>query len=123
LGLLSERHLSRELSRASIYALPARYEPFGLSVLEAALSGCALVLGSIDSLHENWEGAAIFVNPDDPEELASALDLLIKDQSRREQLGQAARGMADLFTPHRMAKRYFEHYQRLHTAKPLSTCA
>ncbi len=33
--------------------LPARYEPFGLSVLEAALSGCALVLGDIPSLRES----------------------------------------------------------------------
>ena len=32
-------------ARAGIYALPAVYEPFGLSILEAALSGCALVLG------------------------------------------------------------------------------
>ena len=36
---------SSQLSAASVYVLPAKYEPFGLSVLEAALSGCALVLG------------------------------------------------------------------------------
>ena len=35
--------------------LPARYEPFGLSILEAALSGCALVLGDLPSLRELWD--------------------------------------------------------------------
>jgi hypothetical protein len=45
--------------------LPARYEPFGLSVLEAALSGCALVPGDIASLRGNWDGVAEFVCPDD----------------------------------------------------------
>ena len=44
------------MARASIYALPARYEPFGLSILEAALSGAALVLGDIPSLREVWGG-------------------------------------------------------------------
>src|SRR4051812_30039934 len=40
LGHLSPRALAAWLGRASIYCLPARYEPFGLSALEAALSGC-----------------------------------------------------------------------------------
>ncbi|HEX8331162.1 MAG TPA: glycosyltransferase family 4 protein, partial [Segetibacter sp.] len=50
LGKLNTTEIARELSKASIYVLPAKYEPFGLSALEAALSGCALVLGDIDSL-------------------------------------------------------------------------
>src|SRR5436305_4387287 len=50
LGRLSQRALAAWLGRSSLYALPARYEPFGLSVLEAALAGCALVLGDIPKL-------------------------------------------------------------------------
>ena len=70
-------------ARAAIYALPARYEPFGLSVLEAALSGCALVLGDIPSLREIWGDAAVFVPPDDPDALADAhLRDLIADPER-----------------------------------------
>ena len=52
-------------ARAAIYALPARYEPFGLTALEAALAGCALVLGDIPSLREIWGDAALFVRPAD----------------------------------------------------------
>ena len=63
LGRLGEEELARWLARAAIFALPARYEPFGLSVLEAALSGCALVLGDLASLREIWDGAAVFVPP------------------------------------------------------------
>jgi glycogen(starch) synthase len=123
LGLLSETGMSWQLSHAPIYALPARYEPFGLSVLEAALCECALVLGSIDSLHENWEGAALFVDPDDTDELASVLNLLIRDDCYRTQLGQAARAMAESFTPSRMAERYVRRYQALLSKKHVSTCA
>src|SRR5690625_7216151 len=35
------------LRQASVFVMPSRYEPFGLSVLEAALSGCALILSDI----------------------------------------------------------------------------
>ena len=33
------------MGEAAIYVAPARYEPFGLAILEAAAGGCALVLG------------------------------------------------------------------------------
>src|SRR5947208_13534633 len=87
------------LGRASIYALPARYEPFGLSALEAALSGCALVLGDIPSLREYWDGAAFFCDPENPESLRSALLELIGCDSRRRKLAQAARARAASFAP------------------------
>ena len=65
LGPLAADELADWYGRAAIYALPARYEPFGLSALEAALSGCALVLSDIPSLREIWEDAAFFVSPND----------------------------------------------------------
>jgi glycogen synthase len=60
LGHLARRELAHWYSIAAVYALPARYEPFGLTVLEAALCGCALVLGDIPSLRETWGGDARF---------------------------------------------------------------
>ncbi len=65
IGKLSCASAREWYAKAAIYALPAKYEPFGLSILEAALSGCALVLGDIPSLRENWDGAAVFVPPND----------------------------------------------------------
>jgi glycogen synthase len=82
LGRLSQRALGAWLGRSSIYCLPARYEPCGLSVLEAALAGCALVLGDIPSLRELWRGRAVFVPPGDPEALRRALLELIADPDR-----------------------------------------
>ena len=71
LGVVPSDELVRLYGDASIFALPARYEPFGLSILEAALSGCALVLGDIPSLRELWAGAAVFVPPDDHKALSA----------------------------------------------------
>lgn len=65
LGQIARTDLRARMGQAAIFAHPARYEPFGLVVLEAALAGCALVLGDIDSLHEQWNGTALFVVPGD----------------------------------------------------------
>jgi glycosyltransferase involved in cell wall biosynthesis len=113
LGRLASGELRRWMARASIYALPARYEPFGLSVLEAALGGCALVLGDIPTLREIWADTAVYVDPDDTVALRSAIHALITDDTRRARLAAAARQRAALLTPDRMADDYCALYSEL----------
>jgi glycogen(starch) synthase len=113
LGELPTEALARHLSAASIYALPARYEPFGLSVLEAALSACALVLGDIPSLREIWGPAALYVAPDDNAALEATLCRLIGDPAERLRLADAAHQRALHFTPARMANSYLAAYALL----------
>jgi glycosyltransferase involved in cell wall biosynthesis len=98
------------LARSSIFALPARYEPFGLLPLEAALAGCALVLGAIDSLREVWADAAMYVDPDDRSALRSTLQSLIGDADLRADMAARARRRAERYTPAAMARSYMEVY-------------
>ena len=111
LGKLSPQETAEQFSRAAMFVLPAYYEPFGLSALEAALSGCALVLGDIPSLRESWQGAAIFVSPDDATQLATAVTGLIENRRRREHFGQRARARALEFSLHKMASGYLDVYR------------
>jgi glycogen synthase len=113
LGRLSARELAAWMGRAAIYALPARYEPFGLSILEAALAGCALVLGDIRSLREIWGDAAIYVPPDNRRALAAAIQGLIRDGESRQRLAAAAQSRARTLTPRRMADGYYNAYRDL----------
>jgi glycogen(starch) synthase len=113
LGVLNPAEMAERLGSAAIYAAPARYEPFGLGILEAAASGCALVLGDIPSLRENWDGAALFVPPDDAVGWRTTLSCLIACDSRRDALGKAARRRALAFTRERMAARYAALYGEL----------
>jgi glycogen synthase len=118
LGYLSQEEVQSWLARASIYALPARYEPFGLSALEAGLSGCALVLGDIPSLREIWGNAAYFVPPDDPNAMAAALEELIQDPAQRLALGRAARKRAERYSPAAVGAAYWQAYQSLAAGGP-----
>lgn len=127
LGVLRPVAMRRWFARASIYALPARYEPFGLSILEAAQSGCALVLGDIPSLREFWDGAALFAPPDDAAALQGALERLIRDAGLRARFGARARRRAVYMTAARMADAYLAAYDtialRVPAASHLRACA
>jgi glycosyltransferase involved in cell wall biosynthesis len=113
LGKLPPAELSGWFARAGIYALPARYEPFGLSVLEAALSGCALVLGDIPSLREVWGNAALYVAPDNPAAITGALVKLSTDDQLRTRLAHAAFLRGRHYTQSAMGAGYWQAYQTL----------
>ena len=123
LGKLDAARMRARLAESAIYALPARYEPFGLSALEAGLSGCALVLGDIPSLREVWGDAAVFVTPGDQAALARNLNALIDDQARWNDLGQRARARALEFTPAKMTARYLEAYRFCLVEQPAEAVA
>jgi glycosyltransferase involved in cell wall biosynthesis len=118
LGELPSEELQTWFGKAWIYAAPALYEPFGLSILEAALHGCALVLGDIPSLRENWDEAAIFVNPRDPVALARAINSLIENFSKRQEYALLARERAGLFSASKMGAVYWHCYQTLLNESP-----
>ncbi len=120
LGCLGSAELARWYTRAGIYALPARYEPFGLTALEAALSGCALVLGDLDSLREVWGAAARYVAPDDHEALRDTLNELLANDSLRNRLAARAMARARQFTPARFASQYMDLYRQVQCASPCS---
>jgi glycosyltransferase involved in cell wall biosynthesis len=61
LGALDADAMAHELASAAVFASAARYEPFGLAVLEAAQAGLPLVLSDIPTFRELWNGAARFV--------------------------------------------------------------
>ena len=67
LGTLGHAAMRRAYAEATVFASLAHYEPFGLSVLEAAQAGLRLVLSDIPSFRELWDGVARFVAVgDDP---------------------------------------------------------
>jgi len=113
LGPLSSAALRDRMKRAAIFASPALYEPFGLAVLEAACSGCALVLSDIQTFRELWDGAAVFVGAEDAAELQRELNALIRDKRRRTKLQHAARRRARRYSAEKMTAAFRALYSGL----------
>ena len=113
LGQVSEIRLSGLLAARPIFASAALYEPFGLSVLEAAHAGCALVLSGIPTHRELWSGAAVFVPPSDGAAFGSAIQALLANSDHRRHLGEKARTRSRRYSPQAMAALMAEIYARL----------
>ena len=113
LGELSHAELGGRMQRAAIFVSPAQYEPFGLSVLEAAGKGCALVLSDIPTFRELWDGAALFAAPNDVVGLRANLVELRGDPGKRLRLQRAALARARRYSMRSMADGYMRLYQSL----------
>jgi glycosyltransferase involved in cell wall biosynthesis len=112
-GRQSEAEIARWLQRASIFVHPARYEPFGLAVLEAAHAHCALVLSDIPTLREVWGDAALFVDANGTAELEHTLCRLIDAPEERARLGRLACQRAAMLSIPRMGEQYLALYREL----------
>jgi glycosyltransferase involved in cell wall biosynthesis len=117
LGALPRPALLDEMRDASIFVSPALYEPFGLTVLEAAASGCALVLSDLPSFRELWDDAALFVGPRDRNALRTALQSVCQDEAWRARLQAKARMRARRYSQRAMAGAYLRLYREM-TASP-----
>jgi glycogen synthase len=126
-GRLSALDIAAWLEQAAIVAAPARYEPFGLLALEAALAGCAIVVGDIPSQREIWGDAATFADPESDESLAAALRELIDRPDHLAEMAVRARQQALRYSPERMATGYRTVYQAVlaqpETARRRVPCA
>ncbi len=77
---------------AEVFALPSRYEGFGLPLLEAMACGTPVVTSTASSLPEVAGDAALVAPPDDVDALADALYRVLTDDALRQEL--CARGLA-----------------------------
>jgi len=90
-GRVSAEELRRLYRRASVVAVPSRYEGFGLPAVEALACGTPVVASAAGALPEvlGAVGGGILVPPGSPRALADALAALLADPERR--AGAAAR--------------------------------
>jgi glycosyltransferase involved in cell wall biosynthesis len=118
LGQLHPATLAQWLARRPIFVSAARFEPFGLAVLEAAQAGCPLVLSDIATFRELWDGAACFFPADDPNACRAAIERLVGDDAERRRLGEAARERAGRYTPEATAREMARLYRALAATQP-----
>jgi alpha-1,3-rhamnosyl/mannosyltransferase len=112
-GWVAEEDKPALYSTAVLFVFPSLYEGFGLPVLEAMSCGTAALVSNAGSLPEIVADAAMLFDPSHPEELAGAMNVLLRDKTRRVEL--AARGLerAQLFSWERTISQTVQVYRSL----------
>lgn len=86
LDYVSDADLVRLYQQAHVFVYPSFYEGFGLPPLEAMASATPVISAHSGSLPEVLGDAAQWINPNDAQDLARAIERLISDQEYRQEL-------------------------------------
>lgn len=100
---VADRERAALLRDASVFAFPSVYEGFGLPPLEAMAAGTPVVATRTGSLPEVLGDAAEWCAVGDVDGLASALDRVLRDADRRDDLVRRGTDQADRFSWDRTA--------------------
>jgi len=91
-GAVDDDELARLYRGALCFAYPSLYEGFGIPVLEAMASGTPVVTSSTGATAEIAGGAAVLVDPLDPDAIAAGLHEAIRRRAELRELGLARAG-------------------------------
>lgn len=105
---------------AGVFALPSRYEPFGMTAAEAMACGTPTVLTVHGGLHEMVEFGrhALYADPNHPQELAAMLGLPLRYPRLRQRLSlEGSRFARQEFGWTGIARRTLELFNELTTTE------
>lgn len=104
LGFVKDEEMSELYKNALCFVLPSLYEGFGLPVLEAMKYGCPVVISNVSSLPEAGGDAALYVDPQSPDDIAEKLEKVISNKELREEMKKKGREQVKKFSWEKTAR-------------------
>ena len=117
------RDIAQIMQAVDLFVFPSRYEACTLVLLEALASGLPVVTSTTTGGAElvTPECGVVLPNSDDTDALAAALLSLVSSRTHREQMGKAARSVAEQYSWATMAQTYVELFEELEKSVKHST--
>jgi glycosyltransferase involved in cell wall biosynthesis len=112
LGWVDEGEIEALYAAASCFVFPSLYEGFGLPVLEAMQRGVPVACSNRSSLPEVAGDAALMFDPEQPREIAAAIERMLSDGDEADRLRRAGLDRARRFTWDETARLTAESYDR-----------
>ncbi|NMB72452.1 MAG: glycosyltransferase family 4 protein [Bacteroidales bacterium] len=98
---------------ALLFVYPSLIEGFGIPILEALYSGVPVITSEGGCFPEAGGPDSLYVNPRRSDQIAEAIDSLLKDPSRCRKMRDAGKEYARNFSPETVASRLMEVYQKI----------
>jgi len=97
-GYLNDNQLRALYENAACFVFPSLYEGFGLPPLEAMACRCPVIVSDTASLPEVCGDAALYCDPENPDDIAGKIRQVITDESLRQTLREKGLARAEQFT-------------------------
>lgn len=109
----NDRELAGLYKGAAGFVYPSLYEGFGLPPLEAMTYGCPVIAGRVPVIQEVLGDAAAYVEPREPEAIASVMESVLFDESLRLNLIEKGKNQVKKYSWRHMADETFAVYKKL----------
>lgn len=104
-------------SAATVLLYPSLYEGFGLPILEAMACGVPVITSNVSSMPEVGGEAALYVDPEDTEDIKKKLNMVVKDTDLQKEMVKKGFHRAKLFSWEKCARETAEVYGRVYHAQ------
>jgi len=111
LGYLSDETVAVFYSLADAFVYPSLYEGFGLPILEAMTLGTPVITSNTSCLPEVAQNAAMYINPDDYESIATTIYEVISQPDLQKDLIIRGKNRAKLYSWERVAQETLKAYE------------
>lgn len=112
-GYVSDAELRALYEHAACFVYPSFYEGFGLPPLEAMSCGCPVLVSNTTSLPEVCDDAALYCDPQRPDDIAAKIKLIMNDDNLRESLRLKGMERARMFTWDKCARETWSAIERV----------
>jgi len=110
-GYVQDGDIPTLYSGADFFVFPSLYEGFGLPILEAMRCGVPVIASRVASLPEVAGDAALYVDPNDPGDIAEKMVKLAFDETLKEALRRKGFVQAANFSWEKTAKKTLDVYE------------
>lgn len=109
-GFVSKDELTFLYSYAKVFLFPSLREGFGLPILEAMCQGTPVITSNVSSMPEVAGDAAVLIDPTKPDEIASAMEKIMKNADLRMELKEKGLERVGHFSWDNTASQYIQNY-------------
>lgn len=105
---VSDEDLPAIYRNAEFFILPSLYEGFGIPVLEAMSYETPVITSNVSSLPEVGGDAALYVDPNDADDIANKMKKLLGDNNLKKQLIEKGKKQVEKFSWEKSARQTLE---------------
>ena len=115
IGYVPDKLMAPYYRQAEIFVLPSKFEPFGMTALEARACGTPVIASNLGGIRENFSSGkdGILVDPSKKEEFADAMVKLLKVKTLAKKIGETGRQtVVEKFSWEAIARRTLQFYKK-----------
>ncbi len=109
----SDSLLASVYKNALCFVFPSLYEGFGMPTLEAFSCGCPAIISNTSSMPEVGGEAAVYINPDNPEDITKKINDVIYNEELRQRMIAMGYERLNLFSWDKTVVETVECYKKI----------